>query len=69
MKYIIDIDYKKCINCFACYLINRDIFGIKENKIYLKKKIIEDENEINDLIEAAKACPANAIYYQIVEED
>jgi ferredoxin len=69
MKYIADIDYKKCINCFACYLINKNIFGVKENRIYLKKRIVEEENEINDLIQASRACPTNAIYYQMIEED
>ncbi|BFI73276.1 hypothetical protein YN1_2630 [Nanoarchaeota archaeon] len=69
MKYIVDIDYKKCINCFACYLINKDIFGVKNGKIYLNKKVVEDEKEINDVINASNACPVNAIYYEELEED
>ena len=69
MKYIVDIDYNKCINCFACYLINKNVFGVKDGRIYLKKKIVEEEEEINDVIKASQACPVDAIYYQEIEKD
>ncbi|MGC9079234.1 MAG: 4Fe-4S domain-containing protein [Nanopusillaceae archaeon] len=68
MKYYVDIDQKKCINCFACYLINKNIFGVKNGKIVLKKKTITKREEIEDLIKAANACPVKAIFYINITE-
>ena len=64
MKYIVDIDYSKCINCLACYLINKNVFSIKNNRIVIKNNTISSEEDIEDIKIAAKACPTNAIYYQ-----
>jgi len=64
MKYIVDIDYSKCINCLACYLINKNIFSIENNRIVIKSNIVSSEEDIKDVKIAARACPTNAIYYQ-----
>ena len=70
MKYIVDIDYNKCINCLACYLINKNIFSIENNRIVIKNNIISSEKDMEDVKIAAKACPTNAIYYQeILDKD
>jgi len=70
MKYIVDIDYSKCINCLACYLINKNIFSIENNRVVIKNNIISSEEDIEDVKIAAKACPTNAIYYQeILDKD
>jgi ferredoxin len=70
MKYIVDIDYNKCINCLACYLINKNIFSIKNNRVVIKNNIISSEEDIEDIKIASKACPTNAIYYQeILDKD
>jgi ferredoxin len=70
MKYIVDIDYNKCINCLACYLINKNIFSIENNRIVIKNSIISSEEDIEDIKIAANACPTNAIYYQeILDKD
>jgi ferredoxin len=64
MKYIVDIDYSKCINCLVCYLINKNIFSIENNRIVIKNNTISSEEDIEDVKIAARACPTNAIYYQ-----
>jgi len=68
MKYIVDIDYSKCINCLACYLINKNIFSIENNRIVIKNNTISSEEDIEDIKTAAKACPTNAIYYEEISD-
>jgi len=68
MKYIVDIDYSKCINCLACYLINKNIFSIENNRIVIKNNTISSEEDIEDVKIAAKACPTNAIYYEEISD-
>jgi len=68
MKYIVDIDYSKCINCLACYLINKNIFSIENNRVVIKNNTISSEEDIEDVKIAAKACPTNAIYYQEISD-
>jgi ferredoxin len=68
MKYIVDIDYSKCINCLACYLINKNIFSIENNRVVIKNNTISSEEDIEDIKIAAKACPTNAIYYQEISD-
>ncbi|MFP3132054.1 MAG: ferredoxin [Candidatus Nanopusillus sp.] len=68
MKYIVDIDYSKCINCLACYLINKNIFSIENNRIVIKNNTISSEEDIEDIKIAAKACPTNAIYYEEISD-
>jgi ferredoxin len=70
MKYIVDIDYSKCINCLACYLINKNIFSIENNRIVIKNNVISSEKDIEDIKIATNICPTNAIYYQeILDKD
>ena len=68
MKYIVDIDYSKCINCLACYLINKNVFSIENNRIVIKNNTISSEEDIEDVKIAAKACPTNAIYYEEISD-
>jgi len=68
MKYIVDIDYSKCINCLACYLINKNIFSIENNRIVIRNNTISSEEDIEDVKTAAKACPTNAIYYEEISD-
>jgi hypothetical protein len=68
MKYIVDIDYSKCINCLACYLINKNVFSIENNRIVIKNNTISSEEDIEDIKIAAKACPTNAIYYEEISD-
>ncbi|BBL45854.1 ferredoxin [Nanobdella aerobiophila] len=63
-KYFIDIDYNKCINCLACYLIDKDDFDIVNNRIKIKNRFISDDKSINNVKKASEACPVNAIYYE-----
>ena len=68
MKYIVDIDYSKCINCLACYLINKNVFSIENNRIIIKNNIISSEEDIENVKIAARTCPTNAIYYQEISD-
>ncbi len=69
MKYYIDIDYNKCTGCMLCYIIDRNIFGIKNGKIFINKKILENEEEINNALIAVRSCPVNAILIQLISEE
>ena len=62
------INKEKCIACGACIIIAKDLFEFdKDGKAINTKKILEDEDEINLVIEASKACPVNAIIFEKIE--
>jgi ferredoxin len=54
----------------ACYLINKNIFSIENNRIVIKNNIISSEKDMEDIKIATNICPTNAIYYQeILDKD
>ena len=60
MTLIVSIDQSRCIGAGNCVHIAPTVFQLdEENVAYL-----EDPNSVDDetLLEAAQACPTNAIY-------
>lgn len=56
----IKLDREACISVGSCEAISPDVFGLDEEGLVYLKDIEADSPE--NILDAAKSCPVNAIY-------
>ncbi len=68
MKVFFYVDKDKCIGCGACVLISDKLFRLDGDKAKELKKVVDNEEERELVLKAARSCPSGAIVLEIIEE-